>query len=78
MGYEYWNFLKDWNNLDKELKLKKYDEFACHEINLFLYFKDKQLFEDVVKPFINNKIQKTVVDHFLLGNVEEILQFSQI
>lgn len=35
------NFLLKWNTLDEEEKNKKYSKFCCHEVNLFIYFKDQ-------------------------------------
>ena len=78
IGYRFWDFLKDWNTMKDEEKLKKYDEYACHEINIFLYFKDIIFFENVVKPFLKNKIQKTFVDFFLLDMKTEIIKYSEV
>ena len=41
-----------WNTLKAEEKLKKYDKNACLELNLFLYMKDKEFFEGVIRPFV--------------------------
>lgn len=41
-----------------------------HELNLFLYFKDKQFFESVVLPQIKNKTEKYWIDRFLLNDFE--------
>jgi len=35
--YATWGFLKEWNGLNDRQKLEKYNEFASHELNLFLY-----------------------------------------
>ncbi len=65
-GFDYWEFLKGWeaNTLDE--KHKKYDKYSCHELNLFIFCKDPAYFEEYVKPFLKNKIEKTFVDFFLL------------
>ncbi|KRW99096.1 hypothetical protein PPERSA_07349 [Pseudocohnilembus persalinus] len=76
-GYQFWSFLTDWAQFSKEKKLEKYDEFACHEINIFLYIKDKPFFEEVVKPFIANKIEKSFVDYFLLDDKQVLNQYAQ-
>jgi hypothetical protein len=70
-----WSFLSTWNKLSPVEKLKKYDEFISHEMNLFLRYKDAQFFEEVVGPHIQNKREKTIVDHFLLGNQEELSKY---
>ena len=60
-------FVTRWPDLSDEQKHEKYTEFACHELNLFLQRKDPVFFEAVVKPFIANKLDKTFLDHYLLG-----------
>jgi hypothetical protein len=35
-------------------------------MNLFLFFKDKEYFEKVVRPYIQNKLYKGLIDKFLL------------
>jgi hypothetical protein len=69
---EEWSFLKDWAGLTAREKLAKYNKYCSHELNLFVYFKDPAFHEEVVKPFIVNKQRKTLVDHFLLNNIEEL------
>lgn len=71
-------FLLKWNTFDEEEKHKKYNRYMCHEVNLFLYFKDREYFEKVVKPFIQNKMEKTFIDNYLLGNEEVCLEYSKI
>ncbi|KRX09206.1 hypothetical protein PPERSA_05875 [Pseudocohnilembus persalinus] len=70
-----WDFLKQWIKYTHQQKLEKYDKFACHEFNLFLYFKDVDFFNQVVKIFIKNKLQKTFIDHFFLENNDQISQY---
>ena len=70
-----WSFLSTWTNLSPVEKLKKYDEFISHEMNLFLKFKDAQFFEEVVRPHISNKREKTIVDHFLLGDTGRLSEY---
>ncbi|EAS01818.2 hypothetical protein TTHERM_00565630 (macronuclear) [Tetrahymena thermophila SB210] len=75
-SYSTWQFLKEWITFTDRQKLDKYNEFASHELNLFLYFKDNNFFKVVVEPFLKNKIQKSFIDYFLLGNKEEQLKYS--
>ena len=63
-----WSWLKRWPLLPRADKLAKYGEFASHELNLFLKFKDPSFFEDVVVPFVRGKRQKSFVDHYIAGN----------
>ncbi len=62
------DFLTKWDSFELAEKHKKYDKYACNELNIFLYFKDPAYFEDFVLKFISNKIEKSFVDHFLLEN----------
>ena len=61
------NFILTWPNLKAEEKRKKYSKYACHELNFFLFHKDPKFFNDVVKPFITNKKDKTFMYDWLLG-----------
>ena len=61
-----WEFLTQWSRLNEEEKGLKYWEFASHELNFFLWRKDREYFNRVVGPFLANKLEKDVVDHFLL------------
>ena len=57
-SYKIWSFLKEWQSLTDKQKLENYNEFASHELNLFIYFKDAAFFKSVVAPFIQNKLDK--------------------
>lgn len=58
----------DWPSLSPEDKQKRYSELASHELHFFLSRKDPAFFEEVVKPYIANKLEKTFLDHYLLGD----------
>jgi len=73
-----WEFLKEWNQRTFAEKLDKYDEFASNELNIFLYFKDKAFFTEVVKPFVLNKIKKEFVDYFLLEDTKELAEYAKV
>lgn len=60
-------FILDWPNLKLEQKREKYTKHACHELNFFLFKKDPQFFEAVVRPYILHKKDKTFLDHWLTG-----------
>ena len=56
-----WNtfaFLAKWDQLSVAEKGAKYSEFACHELNFFVFCKDAEFFQRVVLPFIVNKVDK--------------------
>lgn len=65
-----WNddfdFIRTWPDLPPEERLKKYSQFACHELNFFLYMKDRQFFDSTIKPTLAHKKDKTFLDHWLL------------
>ena len=62
------SFIIDWPTLSQTDKRKRYSEYACHELNLFLWKKDPDFFAGVVKPYLRNKKDKTFVDRFLLDD----------
>lgn len=45
---------------------------CCHELNLFVYQRDRSFFEQAVRPFLRNKCEKSVVDLVLLGDREQL------
>ena len=59
-------------------RTKKYDKYQCHELNLFLYFKDKDYFSRVARPFVASKMEKTFIDHWLLEDYDSILHYQEI
>lgn len=67
-------FLTNWDSLSYEDQIKKYTKYICHETHLFLYFKDRPFFDKVIKPFIMNKLEKSFIDHWLLGNYDTICE----
>ncbi len=62
-GFE---FIVNWPSLTPEQKREKYAEFACHELHFFLYQKDRAFFDEVVRPYLANKKDKTFMDQYLL------------
>jgi hypothetical protein len=61
------SFLLRWPTLKAERKNQLYSEFASHELNFWLYMKDRPYFDKIVKPHLANKIDKTFMDQWLLG-----------
>ncbi|KAF9340642.1 hypothetical protein BGZ91_000982 [Linnemannia elongata] len=60
-------FVVEWDRLSLADKNEKFSKWTCHELNLFLYKKDRKYFDDVVSPFIKNKLIKSFVDDYLIG-----------
>ena len=57
-------FFGKWGALGDAKKLAHYSDFACHELNAFVYFKDRGLFDAVVRPYLANKKEKQFLDHW--------------
>jgi hypothetical protein len=72
---EPWRFLLKWNEAKESEKEAWYSEFACHELNFFIWQKDRPFFERVIRPYLKNKFQKTLVDRWLLE--EDLRQYFQ-
>jgi len=62
------SFILRWNSLSKEEQKEKYSEYACHELNYYLFRKDPNFFSTIITPFLKSKKEKTFLDHYLLGN----------
>lgn len=74
--WDKFRFVGQWHELTPEQRLVHYSEMACHELNFFLYHKDRQFFDAVVKPFIAQKLDKQLVDRWLLG--EPVDQYAEL
>ncbi|GIW98250.1 MAG: hypothetical protein KatS3mg111_1583 [Pirellulaceae bacterium] len=61
------SFLQRWHLLEDEARRQLYEAHACHELNLFLYFHDRDFFAAVIRPVLENKLEKQLVDRWLLG-----------
>jgi hypothetical protein len=72
-GFDYWEFLTKWERMKTFEKHRKFDEFVCDELNVFIFFRDRAYFETYVKAHIANKLEQSFVDHFLLQNEERLL-----
>jgi hypothetical protein len=60
------SFVNSWPALEEARKLELYSKYSCHELNFFIYKKDRKFFDTVVKPYIANKRDKTFIDKWLL------------
>jgi hypothetical protein len=49
-------------------KLELYDKYMSHEMNLFLYKKDRKFFTEIIAPFLKCKMEKDIVDLYLLSD----------
>ncbi len=77
--WEKFRFVGGWHQLSPEEQLARYNELACHELNFFLYHKDRPFFDRVVKPLLSHKLDKQLVDLWLLGEpLEDYLPLWRI
>ena len=60
-------FITRWHELPDAERRDLYSKYACHELHLFLFHKDRPFFDAIVKPYLAHKRTKTFVDHWLLG-----------
>ena len=66
-----------WNLLKDEEKNRLLSRYSSHELNLFIYKKDPDYFNKVVKPYLQNKLEKTFMDYYLLGDIGNALKFAE-
>jgi len=71
-------FLANWNGMTQEEKMAKFSQYACNELNLFLKNKDGAFFKAVVLPFLQNRLQKSFFDWFLLGNEAAVKKYQRL
>lgn len=69
-------FVVEWPQLSAQEQQEKYSQYACHELNLFLYHKDPAFFQRVIKPYLQQKLHKSFMDHWLLG--EELAPYQTL
>jgi len=55
-----------WPTLSDAAKLDFYDARMCHEVNYFLFRRDRAFFDATVKPVLQSKVRKEFMDLFLL------------
>ena len=59
-------FVLRWPDLAEAERRELYSKHACHELHVFLHEKDPAFFDQVVRPYLANKADKTFVDQWLL------------
>jgi hypothetical protein len=59
-------FVTRWHALADAERRELYSKYACHELHLFLYFRDRAFFDAVIRPYLQHKRVKTFLDHWLL------------
>ena len=67
-------FLAEWDGKSEEERRALYGKYASHELNFFLYEKDRAFFDAVVAPHLRNKRRKEFMDRWLLG--EDVSEYA--
>ena len=67
-----------WSTYSNEEKNKHFNKNFSHELNIFTFLKDRTYFDSVVKPYLKNKMEKQFIDHYLLGNLDEVSKYANI
>ena len=49
------SFVLRWPSMEQKAKLEKYSKYSCHELNFFLYHKDRPFFEKIIHPISRTK-----------------------
>lgn len=57
-----------WQEYSFAEKCSLYERLACHELDLFVFRKDREFFERVILPHLRNKLEKRFIDQWLLGD----------
>ncbi len=65
--WEKFRFITNWHKLNDEEKQAQYNKRACHELDFFLYHKDQPFFVRVIRPILEQKLDKQLIDEWLLG-----------
>ena len=74
---EFIDSMLKWPTLKVEQRAKTYSDYCSHEFNVFLKMKDPSYFDQVVRPFLSNKIEKSFVDYWLLEYDEALEHFLE-
>jgi hypothetical protein len=69
-------FVMQWSSLNKQTKDFYFGEYFSYELSFFIKRRDPSYFEEVVRRFISNRMEKSFVDHYLLDEDKEVLQFK--
>ena len=58
--------LMAWDRLDEGARRTFYGTHACHEVDLFVYLRDRPFFDRVVRPLVAGKVQPDFLDDWLM------------
>lgn len=71
-------FIVEWDHLSLADKNEKFSKWTCHELNLFLYKKDRVYFDDVVAPFIKVTHASHAVETHCFKNSKQSISLTLI
>ena len=71
-------FLLNFENLTLPQKLEKLTQYFSHEVNIYLYFHHYDFFIKYIYPIIKYKSEKTFIDYFLINDMDNIKQYSNV
>lgn len=78
-GLSEWKFLSDWGLKSLSEKLVYYDKYASNELHYFLFHKDFAFFSAHIKPLIQAKFKKTLIDDIVLEKpLGRYMSFPQV
>jgi hypothetical protein len=60
--------LQPWKTFEFKKKCILFSKHTCHELNFFLFKRDEEFYNKVVKFLIQNKLEKTFVDQYMLAS----------
>ena len=71
-------FPLDWPELEENEKIER--TYACHELHFFIYRKDREFFDKIIRPYLENKEPTFLDDWFLQRDlsVSQPFRFDQL
>ncbi len=72
------SWLLRWPTMSAEERRRQYEDFGGHEVHFFLSRKDPAFFEEVIQPYLENKLEKEFLDEYLLDrDLSRYLQITE-
>ena len=68
--------MSNWANLTKQQKDNHLSEYGCHELHFFIKKRDLDYFEAVVRPVIQSKLEKSLVDLYLIDDFASVVAYQ--
>jgi hypothetical protein len=66
-----WTIVEDvilkWHQFSNDEKITKFYKYVSHELNYFIFKRDRAFFNSVLREYISNKLDKTFMDWYLLS-----------